>query len=487
MKKNIFILLLIFVSGLLFSQIPQIDWVFYNYDQSLSYSKFYDIAESADGGLYIVSYVEFYDHPEGYYNALRLYKFDATNGEVVWTKDYFEDMIINQVIKIKKMIDENTGEEQFLILASGYDDYSSSQIYLFTIDTEGNVIWNYEYEQEERFFYAVDVIINNLGGYTIAISDETDFYHHFPILLSISPQGNIQWIREYTNVTDDHIITSLVQEYYGDYFFISNIQSSSNGERAFCVTRTDASGVFAERYVYRLYNFNFGVKMYRLPDNNIIIGGFTGPNENGSVFAPFIYVIDTQGSVITEENYFDNESFDHSFYDFTIAENGNFIIPTKYQGNYPFIFEVDPWGYNIVWQHDFSYSYTTYKKVIDDGNGNYTVIGDGWADGEVRGFLMRYHKTSSETEGTIINSNKLTLKNYPNPFNPKTNIYFEIPQSETGILSIFNEKGQRIFKKKYNSGKHTIMWDAENYTSGMYFYRLETKQGIQTNKMVLLK
>ncbi|MDA3814028.1 MAG: carboxypeptidase regulatory-like domain-containing protein [Candidatus Cloacimonetes bacterium] len=77
--------------------------------------------------------------------------------------------------------------------------------------------------------------------------------------------------------------------------------------------------------------------------------------------------------------------------------------------------------------------------------------------------------------------------NYPNPFNPSTTISFDIKEHETGIMKIFNIKGQSIESYQFESGKHNYLWDASNQASGIYFYKLQTQTIIETKKMLLLK
>jgi len=80
-------------------------------------------------------------------------------------------------------------------------------------------------------------------------------------------------------------------------------------------------------------------------------------------------------------------------------------------------------------------------------------------------------------------------QNYPNPFNPITTIKYSIPAASDVRLDIFNVLGQRIttlINEKQQSGEYSIIWDASNIASGIYFYRLTTKEKILTKKMVLL-
>ena len=80
--------------------------------------------------------------------------------------------------------------------------------------------------------------------------------------------------------------------------------------------------------------------------------------------------------------------------------------------------------------------------------------------------------------------------NYPNPFNPITTISFILPQPEQTALIIYNILGQEIIRLvdgKYDAGNHQVTWDASNVSSGIYFYRLQAGDFVETRKMVLLK
>ncbi|MDP8200697.1 MAG: S8 family serine peptidase [Candidatus Tenebribacter burtonii] len=78
-------------------------------------------------------------------------------------------------------------------------------------------------------------------------------------------------------------------------------------------------------------------------------------------------------------------------------------------------------------------------------------------------------------------------QNFPNPFNPSTSISFDIKENETGVLSIYNVKGQLIVKEEFAAGKHYYVWDARDYSSGIYFYKLQAKRYSMIMKMLLVK
>jgi len=80
-------------------------------------------------------------------------------------------------------------------------------------------------------------------------------------------------------------------------------------------------------------------------------------------------------------------------------------------------------------------------------------------------------------------------QNYPNPFNPTTSITFSLPTASEYTLTIYNVTGQVVatFAGNGNIGDNTVVWDANDQASGIYFYRLNSETFSATKKMVLLK
>jgi len=81
-------------------------------------------------------------------------------------------------------------------------------------------------------------------------------------------------------------------------------------------------------------------------------------------------------------------------------------------------------------------------------------------------------------------------QNYPNPFNPTTNIQFQLPKSGNVTITIYNILGQvvtTLVNRRMEAGVHTITFDARNYASGVYFYRIHSGDFTKAKKMMLLK
>jgi photosystem II stability/assembly factor-like uncharacterized protein len=80
--------------------------------------------------------------------------------------------------------------------------------------------------------------------------------------------------------------------------------------------------------------------------------------------------------------------------------------------------------------------------------------------------------------------------NYPNPFNPSTKIRFDLPVDTKAKITIFDITGKEISKLIDNEltvGTYEYMFNGENLSSGIYFYKLETKKFTDVKSMVLIK
>lgn len=81
-------------------------------------------------------------------------------------------------------------------------------------------------------------------------------------------------------------------------------------------------------------------------------------------------------------------------------------------------------------------------------------------------------------------------QNYPNPFNPATAIRFSVPSRQMVSLTVFDILGRTVSTLVNNfveQGVTTVAWHASSFSSGVYFYRLQTDHFTQIRKMVLLK
>jgi hypothetical protein len=81
-------------------------------------------------------------------------------------------------------------------------------------------------------------------------------------------------------------------------------------------------------------------------------------------------------------------------------------------------------------------------------------------------------------------------QNYPNPFNSSTTIKYELPKASMMRLSVYDLLGREVsvlVNENKNAGNYEVKFDASNLASGVYVYRLEAGQFVQSRKLLLLR
>ena len=129
-----------------------------------------------------------------------------------------------------------------------------------------------------------------------------------------------------------------------------------------------------------------------------------------------------------------------------------------------------------IWDSD---SFTFVKdSVIVDGNTEWTITGWG----------------STAALEKEIPTEFILYPLYPNPFNNQTTISFHLSAPGKVEMAIFDVLGREVrvqqaapLQEWYSAGYHSVVWNAEGYSSGIYFCKLETGGKVQVRKMILMK
>ncbi|MBC8382851.1 MAG: family 16 glycosylhydrolase [Candidatus Cloacimonetes bacterium] len=102
----------------------------------------------------------------------------------------------------------------------------------------------------------------------------------------------------------------------------------------------------------------------------------------------------------------------------------------------------------------------------------------------------------ADIDNYIVDLKAFKLKqNFPNPFNPETNIEYSLEVSSEVRIEIFNLKGQKVktlVSQKMNAGEYSVSWNGADelnspVSSGMYFYKMKTDSGEEYKKCILIK
>jgi hypothetical protein len=138
-------------------------------------------------------------------------------------------------------------------------------------------------------------------------------------------------------------------------------------------------------------------------------------------------------------------------------------------------------------------------SVITISNGDFLFVGGAdfnLVSGE-DAYVLRTDSTLNappligvKTKEKIIPTQFNIHQNKPNPFNSSTDVIYEVPALSHVKVSIYDVLGREIavlVNQKQHAGKYEVVWDATNFPSGVYFYKLIADNYTQTKKMVLTK
>jgi hypothetical protein len=167
----------------------------------------------------------------------------------------------------------------------------------------------------------------------------------------------------------------------------------------------------------------------------------------------------------------------------TIALNtaaGDTVIKIHYSDKYPWPNSADGAGYSLVPREP-----NPYKDQNDGAN---------WmASREIHGNPGRDNILVSvqDPRSQEAPNEYQLLQNYPNPFNAVTIIQFHVPRKAfitIKLYSILGEEVDELVSRYFEPGYHSLKWDASDFASGVYFYRLTSSDGFSmTKKLVYVR
>lgn len=133
------------------------------------------------------------------------------------------------------------------------------------------------------------------------------------------------------------------------------------------------------------------------------------------------------------------------------------------------------------------------RKILLDRDDNVYVCGNSHRNstGLYDIFVIKYSQgTIGVNNQSGIPSEFRLFQNYPNPFNPATIIDYELPTTNFVSLKIYGILGNEVItlvNEKKNSGSYKVEFNGTNLPSGVYYYKLESENFVETKKMILLK
>ena len=182
---------------------------------------------------------------------------------------------------------------------------------------------------------------------------------------------------------------------------------------------------------------------------------------------------------------------------FYTDSSGYFMPPSYYPNTQHCEFDAATnrlhfWYLNVVYAGQYFYQHFYYEVVSYTGN-TLELQYNYWDDPEPHpafGAIILHRVGTSAVGDTDLPDRTSLGANYPNPFNPSTNITFSLPQSGYVTLKVFDVRGRAVstlVDGVLEAGPHQYHWNADGLAGGVYLYQLQTGDFTETRKMSLVK
>lgn len=323
--------------------------------------------------------------------------------------------------------------------AGGYD------MYIVKLDAGGNLQWSKTVGGTD-FDYAYSIIQTSDGGFAVAgktVSYGAGGYDVYVVKLSSS--GALQWTRTVGGTGDDgaSVRNPLIQTTDGGYAVCGSTESFGAGATDMYIVKLNSSGNLQWSETVGGPYVDVANSILQTTDGGFDIIGRTGSFGAGGNDMYFVK-LDANGNACSNSTSPQSSS----------GTGGTIGSPPSIVNSPPLTdMSVDP--------------------SISSG-----------------GTLTSFCPTGVQPISNGIPDSYKLQQNYPNPFNPSTKISYSLPRAGNVKLVVFDALGREIailVNKQMNPGSYEVTWDASNYPSGVYFYKLTSGDYTETRKMILIK
>ena len=217
--------------------------------------------------------------------------------------------------------------------------------------------------------------------------------------------------------------------------------------------------------------YSIGLSWNEYQGNNIYVNNTIFVNHSGSANA----------SIFVEQNeYLDTLQFSYCLFSYEESvgdgdtTNHYDFLETLYNQNPEFC---------DIYSNDFTLAENSPAVGAGDGGSNIGAFGVGCTE------------ALSLVSTLPIPSEYILMQNYPNPFNPITTLRYDLPEDGYVNIAIYDMLGREVktlVNSKQDAGYKSVIWDATNdfdkpVSAGVYLYKIQAGEFVQTRKMVLLK
>jgi hypothetical protein len=349
------------------------------------------------------------------------------------------------------------------------------------IDSSGNEIWSNIHEDWGAAILRSCQPVGNdgyiLSGFTYA--DDA-------LLARINNSGDTLWSRIYGGSEADKFWSARPTS-DGGFIVAGWTESFGNGGSDFYILKTDQNGdsIWTRTYGGQ-YRNEEAREIMETPDGGFVFSGKSAVSYDSYLY--YFMKISSQGDSLW--------SFTDSAYvwpgilhSFTPAASGGYAA-IGYALNTIDVFRISHVG-GLYWSTSFlddSVVVGYARSIIQSEDNGFFLCGNNGSDI----WVAKLAPDIVGVEDDIVSLPKdITLhQNYPNPFNASTTISFELPEQRDVNLTIYDLLGRKItvlLDEPMNAGTHQAVFNADDYSSGVYLYNLKTGDINETRSMILLK
>ncbi len=410
------------------------------------------------------------------------------NGEEIWFK-LFRESNIGTFNAISLSSDGN-----YLVIGR-YEINMSSNIWVAKISTEGEIIW-----EKSNLDFGCGYAISEAEDGNIIIGGSEDSESEYAVIAKLDNMGNLLWKKYCGTSGGMDKIKSCIMDSNGDYLFAG--YSRVDGDYQAWVLKYSATGelIWDKKYgedekdmVISIDECESGyiiagqTKSYGSSKlNGLVIkldyqGEIEWVNSVGGAEYDYLNSVCTRKKENGEERYIAAGST-KSFAVNNRADSDGWLVELDANGELVSKLSLGGQKSDFLW---------SVKKIGDDkfASVGYMNKASGGKADNYQTWLVNFNLSEVGINEITAGTMEL-LQNYPNPFNPKTTIKFYNSSLGEVKLSVYNLKGEevaRLVNGKMEQGFNSVEFDATHLNSGVYFYKLETKEKNLTKKMILVK
>ncbi len=485
MRQLLIILSILLLATNLFAQAPDFLWGKEYGDKPGwdGYDQLYGATPTSDGGFALNGYSSTWgDTIKGDQWVVKI----NSDGDTLWTgtfgdfdrRDYGRDII-------------ETYDSGLVICGHGRIVTTSEEyrIRLFKTDLDGNQLWEKDYVSANSFSTEQIIETSDSGFAIVGWTNDKDVF-----LFRADSLGDSVWTQMYGGASND-IGYGVCQTADDGFLIVGSTESYGLGSYDIYVIKTDDVGDTVWTGTFGGTSYEEGRAIAKTHDGHYMIAGLT-VNTNTDVY---LLKIQDDATVDWQKSLGQDDANDQANGITATADNGFLIAGNHYSvtngENDMYMIKIDANG-DSLWSYthedDFTHDEAWIAHQAEDGDIYLFGTRAASSSGAYRDYWVLKFDASLDNRIDIVETipqNFNLSQNRPNPFNPSTEIEFALTRTTDWTLTIYNIIGQKVeaFAGHDAAGSVIINWDASDYTSGIYFYRLDAGEFTTTKKMVLLK